>query len=99
MVLNFTNPDNKNLIVQLLTERNVFVAEKKLNSSETITFKYLRSQKLKVRVIHDANNNGKWDTGDFLKRIKPENVLYFDKEIEIRPNLSINESLTIKPDF
>lgn len=99
LVLNFTNPDNKNLIVQLLTERNVFVAEKKLNSSETITFKYLRSQKLKVRVIHDANNNGKWDTGDFLKRIKPENVLYFDKEIEIRPNWSINESLTIKPDF
>jgi len=37
-------------------------------------------------LIIDANENGKWDTGDYLKNKQPERVIYFDEKIEIRAN-------------
>ena len=35
-------------------------------------------------IYTDLNNNGKYDTGDFLNRIMPEKVTYFPDLIDIR---------------
>jgi hypothetical protein len=36
-------------------------------------------------VIIDANRNGKWDSGDLLKRKQPERVMPYNNEINLRP--------------
>jgi hypothetical protein len=46
-------------------------------------------------VIHDTNGNQKFDTGNYLKKIQPESVSYF-QDIEIRADWGITETLTFK---
>ena len=38
------------------------------------------------RVIFDLNGNGKWDTGNLLKKIQPEKISYYPALIELRAN-------------
>jgi hypothetical protein len=39
-----------------------------------------------VKILFDLNNNGKWDTGDYWKKIQPEKVVARKKPISIRAN-------------
>ncbi len=39
-----------------------------------------------VKILFDLNNNGKWDTGDYWKKIQPERVVARKKPISIRAN-------------
>jgi len=36
------------------------------------------------KLVYDENNNGKWDTGDLLKKLQPERIEYYTKGINIR---------------
>ena len=42
------------------------------------------SGKYFIRIIFDENKNEKYDSGNFLKRIKPEKVIYYPDEIDVR---------------
>lgn len=39
-----------------------------------------------VKILFDTNKNGKWDTGDYWKKIQPEKVVARKKPINIRAN-------------
>ena len=39
--------------------------------------------------------NYKWDTGNFLKKIDPEEVLYLPKTIDLSANWEINETFLV----
>lgn len=39
-----------------------------------------------VKILFDSNNNGKWDTGDYWKKLQPEKVVARKKPISIRAN-------------
>ena len=38
-----------------------------------------------IRVVKDLNNNGKWDTGNYLKKIQPEEVIYLPETLTFAP--------------
>jgi hypothetical protein len=44
-----------------------------------------------IRILYDANQNGKWDPGNYAKKIQPEKVIALPKKISIRENWD-NES-------
>nr|WP_257984596.1 hypothetical protein [Psychroflexus sp. MES1-P1E] len=48
-----------------------------------------------IRLVYDKNANGKWDTGNFLKRVNPEPVLYEAQPVEIRANWDVQLSITL----
>jgi len=79
------------IIIQLLTDKNVIVATKYISKTETLNFKNLPPKTYLVRAIFDDNNNGIWDTGNFLEKKYPEKVQYFDKELKLRANWDLNE--------
>ena len=56
------------------------------------SFNMLSAGKYRIRLILDTNGNKKWDTGNYLKKIQPEEVIYFWKEIELRANWDMNET-------
>ena len=56
------------------------------------SFKLLNPGKYFLRLIKDNNNNDKWDTGNYLKKIQPEEVIYYPFELELRANLDLNET-------
>ena len=37
-----------------------------------------------------GNKNGKWDTGNYLQKIQPEKVIYYDGSINIRSNWDLD---------
>ena len=47
------------------------------------------------KLIEDSNNNNVWDTGNYLKRVKPEPVYYFPSELEVRANWDLNETFDL----
>lgn len=56
------------------------------------TIKHVRPGKYFFMAIFDANGNGIWDTGNYLKHIFPERVEYLDKEMDIRENWDFEEN-------
>jgi len=59
-------------------------------------FSYLDPGKYSIRLIKDLNDNNKWDTGNYLLKLQPEEVIYLDKEIDLRANWEITESLFVE---
>ena len=74
------------VIVQILNEKDDVLRQLFITQKEKLTFDYLAPGKYKFKVIHDWNNNKKWDTGNWGKRLEPEPVEYFDKVITVRSN-------------
>ncbi len=81
------------LIVQLTNEKGEVKYEQYTTKPEMLDFYNLNSGKYFIRVIYDANKNGKYDTGNYLKRIQPERVIHFTMEEEIRPDWGLIQTL------
>ena len=81
-------------LIQLLTEKDIVLAEKKIKSSGKVRFEYLVPGKFKVKAVYDRNHNGRWDTGNFRKKMQPEEVFFFPKTMEIRANWDVEEKWT-----
>jgi uncharacterized protein (DUF2141 family) len=91
------NQNNKPLIIELLTGQKDKVVLRRITSkSETYEFVDLKPASYLVRIIFDDNKNEKWDTGSFLKKIQPERVFYYETEIKLKANWTINEVIDIE---
>lgn len=74
------------VIVQLTDKDGKVKYSEILESATTVNFDLIEPAKYTVRIIYDDNKNGIWDTGNFMERRQTEEVIYFPKEIDIRPN-------------
>ncbi len=73
-------------VMQLLDENENIIRESKLKGGQEIYYEYLTPGKYRMRLIYDANHNGKWDTGNYLRKEQPERVLYNTQAVTIRSN-------------
>lgn len=71
---------------------------KVVNKDGLVEFSFLKEGKYRVRAILDANGNGKWDTGLYLKNRQPEEVRYLPSEINIKQNFDIEQEFKIAKD-
>lgn len=72
------------------------VREKRIDSDGETVFELLKEGKYKFRAILDANGNGIWDTGLYLKKRQPEEIIYLPVEISVRPNFDIEQTFDLK---
>ena len=83
-------------ILQMIDSNGDVIREfKNVNQDTTYNFDYIRPGKYIFRLIEDSNKNDKWDTGNYLKKIKPERVYYFSNELEVRANWDLNETFNL----
>lgn len=82
----------ENLILQLINSKGKKVLEQIL-SPGPFTFYHIEPGTYKLRLIHDENNNGKWDAGDHFKNIQPEKVLIYDEDILIKANWIVQDKI------
>ena len=86
-----------NAIVQLLNSSDAVVRQQKLKENNTCDFYFLQpNTKYYIRMYIDSNNNGKWDTGVYDKKIQPEEVYYFPKVWEMKANFEFEEDWDVK---
>ncbi len=84
--------ENTQFIIQLLDESTKIIREFKTVPEKVFyTFPLVNPGTYYMRAIKDSNNNGIWDTGDFLSKKTPEEVIYFDKKIYLRANWDLKE--------
>jgi hypothetical protein len=81
-----TGIQNCSYLVQLLNDKDALIAQQSTIESSTLLFKFVPPGTYKVRVICDANNNGEWDTGSYLKKTQPEKVFYYPSTLSVRAN-------------
>jgi uncharacterized protein (DUF2141 family) len=86
-------------IIELLKGDEVFRRYDTPLEGGNYSFKLLDAAKYRVRLIEDANQNKKWDTGNYLEKIQPEQVIYYWKEIYVRANWDMNETFNTSQNY
>jgi hypothetical protein len=91
IILNNTHPDPQTL-VQVLNDK--FIISQQQRADKKNTFKDLDPSNSYIRFVTDKNNNNKWDPGNPLKNIPPEEITFYlnDKgqtQIPLRPNWEV----------
>jgi len=84
------------LVVQLVTKTGDVKYEKSGTGVYVFDFSNINAATYNLRVVFDDNNNKKYDTGNYLKKIQPERIAYHPEEIEIRANWDVDEQFTLK---
>ena len=72
------------LISQLITSNGELKYEIYITDNSSVDFNNIDSGKYFIRIIFDENKNQKYDSGNFLLKIKPEKVIYYPDEIDVR---------------
>lgn len=80
------------IIVQLITEKGLLVEQRTLTTTKLADFGLQAPGKYGLKVIFDANANGRWDTGVFLKKIQPEKVMIHPKIFDLKANWEEEET-------
>lgn len=86
-------------IIELLNNKKVVRRYDSPVEGNNYTFELLDSGKYTIRLIEDPNENKQWDTGDYLKKILPEKVIYYWKEIDLRANWDMNETFNTSQNY
>lgn len=96
----FKNPENfgtvsgtvtvpyESYFFQLLNKSYQVVEE--LKNPTTYTFKGIRPETYRLRILVDSNNDGIWQDGNVLLNKEPEPVLLYSEEIIVRENWEMN---------
>lgn len=86
LIINLQKVEEYPVIVQLTNEKGDLRAEQMSDSETSFTFRYLTPGKYLLRVIYDSNENGIWDTGNYLQKKQPEEIIYFPDVLDVRAN-------------
>jgi uncharacterized protein (DUF2141 family) len=76
LILKIINSDRQ-YILQLMRDKDKKVYQEKVaNGNGETVFQYLNAGNYRIRLIEDANRNGKWDAGSYWGKRQAERVLY-----------------------
>ena len=84
------------VIIQLTTSKGEVKFEKYLEREEPIDFRHITPSKYLLRVVFDSNKNKKYDTGNYLKKRKPERVSYYPDELDVRAGWDLIQEFILK---
>ncbi|BAO54879.1 hypothetical protein NMS_0870 [Nonlabens marinus S1-08] len=94
--INFSGGSSFPIIVEIVTESLEVVASQTIRENSSIAFDYLTPNKYYIRMIYDANDNGRYDPGSFLDNRQPEKVVYFPDLIALQANWDYVTNITLE---
>jgi hypothetical protein len=94
ILLSLTNV-NHQVLVQLYSSKTM-VEERIVRADGQYVFPFLSPKEYQFKFIHDLNENGKWDTGDYLKKLQPEPVELLPVTVEVRSNWDHDVSVSLE---
>lgn len=91
-----TMQNHEHLLAQLVNDNDVVFAEKPVMTDGSVKFDFVRPGTYKLKIIVDLNNNGKWDTGNYMRKLQPEKVFYDPSSIQVKANWDMELEWTIE---
>lgn len=80
-------------VAELLDASGKVLRQQPVTVEGTADFYFLNpSTKYYIRLFNDRNHNKVWDTGDYDKKLQPEEVFYFPKVWEMKANFEFEEN-------
>jgi hypothetical protein len=79
-VLTLRSPDKKGQLP---------VHQKTVTDTGVYTFSNIKPASYSLYILYDENENGKWDTGDYLNGTQPERVVKYGENIQLKGNWEI----------
>ncbi len=73
-------------ILQLINDSKNVIAERTIEKNEQVIFENLLPGNYRIRIIGDMNRDGKWTTGNYMRKRQPEPLFFFQSTIVIRAN-------------
>lgn len=83
------------LILQIIDQKGRMVDSRTVIQKDRMVVDYLLPDKYTLKAIFDSNHNGRWDTGDYLKKRQPEQVFFYNLPIQLRSNWDFEVSWEI----
>lgn len=83
---------NSPLLLEIKKD-NALIKTLQVTGGQIIPLEYLLPGNYSFSIILDANQNGRWDTGDFKKGLQPEEIHSFSEITKVRANWEVNVSL------
>ena len=85
VVLRFSNLDLSNHPVLQFVQGDEIKNSYPLTSLEWSN-KFINPGEYEIRILFDSNNNGKWDTGNYSKKLQPEKAITLKDKLAIKAN-------------
>jgi hypothetical protein len=97
LTMNYVVSDGElNYVITLLDQNNKKIKVNTISTTSSIKYEHLVPGNYKIKVIKDQNGNGKWDSGNYDKKLQPEQILFFDKTLSVRGFWELEEKFEIK---
>jgi hypothetical protein len=98
LIVNIDNDYSGGFLLMLMDEKSAILEERMINAGATEIFSPLEPSRYLLKMVADTNRNGKWDTGDYWRRIQPEKVLSLPNPVTIRANWEEEVEWNISPE-
>ena len=95
LIMSYQLPEDGKQYVATLWSNDKILQEDILTDSKTITYPFLNPGAYRVSVFCDENRNGRWDPGDYRKKLQPETMYNFPTPINIRAFWDSEETFAI----
>lgn len=81
---------------ELIDKNNNLIRRVRQNEENRYQLNYLIPKDYQIRFVKDQNGNGRWDTGNYLEKRQPEEVVYLTDYLTLRANWELIETFTIE---
>jgi len=96
LVLNLRNVKRFPIIVEITNKKGDAVLASAYSEGNTkITFDLLQPESFTLRITYDDNKNKRYDAGSFLSKTYAEEVFYYQKEVDVRTNWDVDETIDL----
>lgn len=83
------------VIVEITNSKGELIASEYSDGKDIIDFMGLQPNLFTLRVIYDENKNKIWDTGSYLEKRQPEEVIYYPTAIDVRANWDVDQTVNL----
>jgi hypothetical protein len=96
LILNLKNVKRFPIIVEITNKKGDVVLASQYSEGQTkLTFDLVEPNAFTVKITYDDNKNKIYDSGNFLKKTYAEEVFYYQKEIDVRTNWDVDETIDL----
>ena len=93
--INLQNAKSFPVIIELTDDKGKILYTQYSEKETAVEFLLIEPQKYSMRVIYDSNKNKLRDTGNYLEKLQPEEVVHFPTEIDVRANWDVDQAFDL----
>jgi uncharacterized protein (DUF2141 family) len=84
-------------ILELMKDKTTPLNKVIVKNDEKVEFKLLEPGQYMLKITYDENNNGKWDTGNYLQKRQPEKVVFYTGNLTVKENWTLDVDWILEP--